>query len=298
MANKGWLVHKGVYSNHSDKWNMVSRQRDALERAGVDFDFIDVVEASDRLARIERGIEAAPPWALFRNPDMSMRQSLEMLGTLCINSVETANICRDKFLTSVFCAKHRIAHPITLKVPAIDMSCEQKQRFIDEAEKTIGYPAIVKGIHGSGGQGIVMARSREELAAAIPDVNRNRIVQQFVDTSWGRDARMFIVDGKVVFAHERVNTDGDFKSNTTTGGHCLTYDVTDSELAMAEKIGALLPMSSISVDIIWDDDGEPILCEMNGNPDFSDLDDKMFSTPVFEDSIAEMICKIDNKRKR
>lgn len=288
----GWLVHAGKYSDRSLTYDMVRRQKESLENIGVPFDFIDVFEASSRLIDIMGGMRPAPAWVLFRNSDMEMRHALEMLGTRCVNSYETASICRDKFLTAAFCSENDIPHPKTLKVPALRNISWNKENILDAAENKIGYPMVVKDDTGEEGRGVVLARNRLELAEAIPDASPSCIIQDFIDSSWGRDARIFVVGDKIPLSVERANGSGDFRSNTSQGGSMEVHALTEEERALAEKVGKLLPYSSISVDIMWKNDGSPIVCELNGNPNFGTHKKHIFHTAPIAPAIAEMIAEI------
>lgn len=292
---KGWLVCKGHYSEHSLGKNMVDRQKAALDEKGVDYDFINVYEASRRLAAIFKGEMKPPKWVLFRNADMGMRQALELLGTQCVNSYQTACICRDKFLTATFCRENGLPHPLTMKVPALPHITPMKQDFLDMVESVFTYPMVVKDEHGEEGKGVILVHDRSELDAAIPDDYPSCIIQEFIDSSFGVDARIFVVGGRVPLAVKRTNDNGDFRSNTATGGSMERYELTDVEEALALKVGELLPDSSMSVDIMWKRDGSPIICEFNGNPNFGSFKKRIFDSAPVAAYIADMIDDIDKR---
>lgn len=295
----GWLVYSGVYSEKSLIGDMIRRQREALEKMGIDFDFVDLVECASRVNEIMRGEREVPAWALYRAADMEMKLSLEMLGVEVMNSYEVAKICQDKLLTAVFASKVGVAHPNTIRVPNMAKFADKKDEFMDAAEKAIGYPMLVKDAQGESGRGLFIAHDREELAAALEDKSPMQIIQQLVETSWGRDARMFVIDGKVEFAITRVNDTGDFRSSTDVGGRISRYEPTDEEIAFAEKIGKHIPRSAVSVDIMWDGDGHPIMCEMNGNPNFGSFKEGgvLYNAPI-ADKISEMISRVDAETRK
>lgn len=290
--DKGWLVHAGHYSDRSLMWDMVRRQKEALETAGVPFDLIDVYEASSRITRIMSGDAPVPKWVLFRNSDMGMRHSLELLGVKCVNSFETASICRDKFMTAVFCAENGLPHPKTMKVPAVKDISHNRDELLDKIEDEFPYPLIVKDETGEEGRGVVLAKDRQELSDAIPAAQPSCIIQEFIDTSFGVDKRIFVVGDKLPLSVCRSNDSGDFRSNTSQGGSMEKCELTDDERELAKKIGKLLPYSSISVDIMWDGDGRPIVCELNGNPNFGSFKKRIFHDAPIASTIAEMMREI------
>lgn len=266
-----------------------------MEDIGVPFDLIDVYEAAGRLTRIMAGEMEAPKWVLFRNSDMGMRHALELMGTKCVNSFETASICRDKFMTAMFCAENGIAHPKTMKVPALDDISHNRDEMIEQIEREFAYPLVVKDETGEEGRGVILAHDRQELDAAIPSESPSCIIQEFVDTSWGVDARIFVVGRDIPLAVKRTNPSGDFRSNTSQGGSMEVYELSDVERAFAERVASKLPDSSISVDIMWDKSGEPIVCEFNGNPNFGSFKKRIFDKAPIAASIAKMIKEIDER---
>lgn len=285
----GWLVHRGHYGDRSLSWDMVRRQKEALEEIGVPFDFIDVYEAAYRMEKIMQGEMDAPKWVLFRNADMAMRHALELFGTRCINSFETASICQDKAMTATFLAEHGFPHPKTMKVPSVADISYSKNEFLDKVESVFDYPMVVKDEKGEEGRGVVLAHDRAELSDAIPNKNPDCIIQDFVDTSWGVDVRIFVVGDKIPLAVKRTNDSGDFRSNTSQGGSMELYELTEGEKALAEEIGRALPYSCISVDIMWDSEGNPIVCELNGNPNFGSFKKHIFYNAPIASTIASMI---------
>lgn len=289
--SKGWFVQLAPnFLDDCDK-AMCEMQNTALEKAGLAFDHITPVEANARLARIFAGEFDDPSWVLYRAPDAGVRETFDLLGIPCVNSYRTVFICRDKFLNAALCRKLSVPHPLTYRVPTLSDISEQKDAIIVEIETTFSYPLVVKRSSGQGGDGVFLIHNREELLEAIPTVKPNVIVQEFIDSSPGKDYRVFVVDGKISSAYMRYN-DGDFKSNLCSGGHRMLYSPTSEEIDIACKIGRALPLSSISVDFMHGKNGEPIVCEMNSNPNFGRQCNDGFDGNVIADAIALMMKKI------
>lgn len=60
-------------------------------------------------------------------------------------------------------------------------------------------------------------------------------MQEYIESSKGRDVRIHIVGDKIVTAMERVNED-DFRANITNGGKMKKYTPTEEQCEMALKV--------------------------------------------------------------
>ena len=119
-------------------------------------------------------------------------------------------------------------------------------------------------------------------------------MQEYVESSKGKDVRIHVVGGKVVTAMERVN-ENDFRANITNGGSMKKYTPTKEQEKMAVKVCEKLKLDFAGVDIMFGKEGEPVLCEVNSNAHFKNIYD---CTKVnVADEIMKFIkkdCKTDN----
>lgn len=295
MLKTGWFVQ--CERNTLDEYNraMCDLQKDALIKEKLLFDHVTPVEANARLAKIFAGETEPPDWVLYRAPDPGVRKTFDLLDVPCVNPYRTTFLCRDKMLNAALCQKLSLSHPLTYRVPALSNIEKQQDDIIGDIEEMFSYPLVVKSSSGSGGEGVFLVQNREELLETIPVNSPDVIIQEFIASSYGKDARVFVVDGEVIFAHTRYN-EGSFKSNVSGGGTRNVYTPTKEEVAIARKIGHELPLSSISVDFMWGSDGEPIVCELNSNPNFGRGGDDAFDGSIIADAIASMLHKIADNR--
>ena len=134
----------------------------------------------------------------------SVLRMLEGRGVLCINPATCKDITSDKLLTFQVASRviPDVRIPRTMLVtPGMD------PRTIGEG---IGYPVVLKVLHGEGGAGIVLAESEAELKNLLKLVNGapfgdQIIAQEAIMSSKGRDLRLIVLGGQVVDALVRVN---------------------------------------------------------------------------------------------
>lgn len=202
----------------------------------------------------------------------SVLRMLEGRGVLCINPATCKDITSDKLLTFQIASTviPEVRMPKTLLVtPGMDP---------ETIGREIGYPVVLKVLHGEGGFGITLADTEKELKSILKLVNGatlgdQLIAQEAIMSSKGRDLRLIVLGGKVVDSLMRVNP-GSFTSNVHQGGHVEEFDppehLKDAAVRLAEAIG----MRMGSVDFLFgENDGEFYLCEANSSVGLSYLMD-------------------------
>ncbi|NLL17177.1 MAG: RimK family alpha-L-glutamate ligase, partial [Clostridiales bacterium] len=94
------------------------------------------------------------------------------------------------------------------------------------------------------------------------------IMQEMIKTSCGRDIRVNVVDGKVEAAMHRHSTNGDFRSNLTLGGTAENYTLSKEQEDVALAAVKALSLDFAGVDMLFGENDEPIICEVNSNAHF------------------------------
>ena len=78
--------------------------------------------------------------------------------------------------------------------------------------------------------------------------NANIIIQEFIETSYRKDLRVFIIGGKVV--------------------GCTAFELTLEAEWMATEASRLLNLDVVGVDLLFGEDGIYLICEANSLPQF------------------------------
>ena len=206
---------------------------------------------------------------LFWDKDIYLAQRLEFLGFRVFNSAKAIELCDNKALTALELNKASVRIPKTIIAPkTFEGVFYNNLNFLNSSEKELGYPMIIKEVYGSFGKQVYLAKSREEALRIINNIGyKDFIMQEFIETSFGRDVRINVVGGKVVSAMGRIN-ENDYRSNITNGGMITKVKITEGEANLAIKACNALGLDFAGVDVLYGENNEPIICEVNSNPHF------------------------------
>ncbi|MBE6734889.1 MAG: RimK family alpha-L-glutamate ligase, partial [Ruminococcaceae bacterium] len=140
--------------------------------------------------------------------------------------------------------------------------------FFDKAIEKLGLPLVIKESYGSFGMQVYLANTKDEAVKIIDSLGHKEFVmQEFVQTSCGRDLRVNVVGGKVVATIYRYN-DGDFRSNLTIGGKMKPYEISSEQAQLAIEACKALHLDFAGVDVMFAEGDEPVICEVNSNTHF------------------------------
>ena len=224
--------------------------------------------ATELLASDER-----PDFVLFWDKDVRLAQLLEAEGLRCFNSARAIEICDDKSLTYSMLAAKSVRQPKTIVVPKAYTAVDwESTGFADAAIECLGLPLVAKLCFGSFGAQVQLVHDRDQLVRFLDEAGAEpAILQEFIAQSKGRDARIQVVGGEVAASMLRTAAEGDFRSNLTNGGTAAAYEPTPAQAAFAIDVCDKLGLDFAGVDIMFGEDDEPILCEVNSNAHFVNL---------------------------
>ena len=212
---------------------------------------------------------------------------LERLGVVLINGSESIDAVKDKLYSQQILGQSNLPVPKTLLVKhPIDVE------FI---ESSLNYPIIVKTLSGSFGAGVFLVENRKQLKqlmrmAEITKPSYNIIIQEFIEDSYGKDLRVFVLNGKVVGCMMRQSTDDDFRANITRGGEGIPYQITEEIEFLSGECARLLNLDIAGVDLLFNDGGYSI-CEVNSSPGFEGMD-KFCKTNIAEQIVTYVKYKL------
>ena len=189
---------------------------------------------------------------------------LEGMGVLCINPAECKDITADKLRT------FQVARAVIPEIPVPKTMLITPGVDTGLVAEYIGFPAVLKVLHGEGGTGVVLLETEGELRKTLSMVKACKpgdqvIVQQAIMTSRGRDLRIIVLGDSILRTMVRSNPTS-FTSNVHRGGEVLEYDppehVKNAAVRLAKAIGIRLG----SVDFLFGEkEGEFYLCEANSS---------------------------------
>ena len=212
-----------------------------------------------------RGAEQAD-FVLFWDKDIRLANALQQMGLPVWNRPAAIALCDDKSATHLMLAGQGIPMPKTLVAPMTYTAVTPPiVHFLDESEKCLGYPMIVKECFGSLGGQVYMAENREQLDALAYNMGAKPfLTQQFVAAERGQDVRLYVIGGNVAAAIRRKSLT-DFRANIGQGATAESYTPTEEECRLAIRCCSILGLLFGGVDILHDDHGDPLVCEVNSN---------------------------------
>ena len=210
---------------------------------------------------------------VYLDKDKYLSAILEKSGYRLFNRHNAIRVCDDKAETYVALSDKGFNLPDTI----FGALCYSKECKIDDtAVKTIaeklGFPLIVKQCYGSMGKGIYKADDISSLKEIMQKVKTTpHLFQKYIGAKVGVDVRLIVIGGSVVACMERRNQ-SDFRSNVARGGEGVVVNVDKSFIQTAENIAKTLNLDYCGVDLLYGDNGEPIVCEVNSNAFFDGIE--------------------------
>ena len=252
-----------------------NRMKEELLKLGVGLDLKTNAEVLAYVASdgtINQDIKDKYSFVLYLDKDLYVSEMLTQSGIKLFNSSEAIRLCDDKMLTHIVLGNHGIRMPKTVSSPLNYMGREDFH-FLEDVVRLLSFPMIAKENFGSLGKGISLIQSKEELY----EYERSHkyvahLYQEYIESSKGHDYRLILINGACVACMKRVNDGGDFRSNVAQGGHGEIVEVPQSYIELAEKAAKILKLDVCGIDLLDDKNGEPVLCEVNSNAFFQEIE--------------------------
>lgn len=263
----GWLVVNGFL--RSAKFDaLYGLLLDAAREAGAALKLVRTTELMAPAGEPLIG-GARPDFVLFWDKDVLLAERLLMEGVPVFNAPDAIGACDDKALTARALARSGVPAPKTMALPLTFPGVGYAgTEALAQVERAFPYPLVVKEAHGSFGEQVYLAADRDELTAILERIGHERcIVQELVQTSVGRDVRVNVVGGRVVACMLRESS-ADFRSNHSLGGAVAPFDPTPDQVEVALAAAAAVGLDFGGVDLLFGEQGAPLVCEVNSNPQF------------------------------
>ena len=189
---------------------------------------------------------------------------LEDQGVLAVSPHRTVATCGDKLLTSAALEAAGVPIPRTTVAFTPEAALE--------AIEAMGYPVVLKPLHGSWGRLLARVNDRDAAEAILEHkatlggyVHSVFYIQEYVDKP-GRDIRTLVAGDEVVYAvYRRADH---WITNTARGGEpqrCpLSPEIARLSAAAARAVGGGI----VAVDLLETADGRLLVNEVNHTPEF------------------------------
>ena len=268
---KGWLIVNGFV--RSEKFDeLYGFFKRAAEKKNV---CLSVVKTDELICPANDDFSSftLPDFAVFWDKDVNLAKRLEQAGLPLFNSAKSIALCDNKIYTAVSLSG-KVPSPETVPVPKTFEGVGYTSfDFLDKAIKILGLPIVIKEAYGSFGNQVYLAESFEQAKNILLKIApKECLLQRFVKSSCGKDVRINVVGGKIAACMLRTNKN-DFRSNVTGGGTATIYEPTDEQKAVALKACEVLGLDFAGVDVLFGENGKPLVCEVNSNPHFKSVFD-------------------------
>ena len=272
----------------------IDRLTDEFAKENIE---ISVLINDGTLAKIENnnvilGFEA--DFVIYCDKDIYLARFIEKAGIRMFNRADFIKLCDDKVLTYIECCNRGIRMPKTFAGPLMYREPHNDDYlFLNTIIKELGFPMIVKKVYGSLGEGVFLVNNYQELADLYAEIYRNPILfQEYVSSSYGRSLRVLIIDGKVFGGFVRFNH-ADFRSNYGDTADGAEIENSEKYFAFSQYIADQLYIEYAGIDLVFDENDDPILCEINSNAFFEEFE-KVTGLNVAKAIVKMIIKKMNN----
>ena len=263
---KGLLVVNNFVESYKfrELYDLLSN---SASKVGVELSFArtgDIPHNIDSVRRIDSD------FILFWDKDVLLAEMFEICGFRVFNSASSIYWCDNKAYTGMKLQQNGIRIPKTFIAPITFENVGYNDlQFAYSIAQEIGYPLIIKETYGSFGAQVYLAHNEIELNQIVKKIGyKGFLLQEYVESSSGRDIRINVVGNEVVSSMLRYSVNGDFRSNISNGGSMEKYDASEAQKNIALSACRALNLDFAGVDVLFGTDGEPIICEVNSNPHF------------------------------
>lgn len=272
QQNKGYIIING-FLREEKFFSLYSALKQSADKAGLQLELKTNIELMCDIASGKTvANEALPPFAIFWDKDVRLAKTLEAAGMKLFNSAGAIELCDDKSLTHI-ALMNRVPQPKTVLIPLTFPRVGYTDcAFLEKIADYLGFPFVIKQCFGSFGAGVYLARNMDEAKAALmKTAGGAAIAQQYIASSFARDIRAYVVGDKVAAAMLRHNESGDFRANVAQGGKADAYTLNEAQAALAVKTARILGCTFAGVDLLFGENGEMTVCEVNSNAHFAGI---------------------------
>ncbi|MDF2609341.1 MAG: hypothetical protein K0R92_815 [Lachnospiraceae bacterium] len=276
---KGWLI-TNAFLNNSKFSEIRNWLVDAARNKGIELinltnaEVLVILDADFEKKDMNRWNEK-PDFVLFWDKDIRLARFLENLGFHLFNSSTAIEICDDKSFTHIQLQSAGIRMPDTIIAPMTYSNIGYNDyEFLTTVMSKLSFPMVVKECFGSFGQQVYLVNDEAELKAKVLEIGaKPMLFQKFIATSKGQDVRLQVVGEQVVASMYRYSDQGDFRANITGGGKMKPYEPTRKQIELAVKCCREIGLDFGGVDLLFGEEQEPIVCEVNSNAHFKNIYD-------------------------
>ncbi|WP_391202233.1 ATP-grasp domain-containing protein [Psychrobacillus sp. L4] len=256
-----WIVYNGSLTDEKFIDQALLLQ-EAANKQGIQ---ATLVKNYELLMDVQHGLHAKPDFVVFLDKDILLAKFLKNEGIPVFNDPDVIEICDNKARQYMTLAKAHIPMPRTIIAPKVYANFTiQHSGFYEQVLQTIHLPMIIKEAHGSFGMKVYLIETKKQFFDKAEELNgKEYVFQEYIESSRGRDIRVNVVGGQVVACMYR-HSETDFRANITNGGTASPIILTERQKEVAILAAQALNAEFAGVDLLFGEDEEPLVCEVNG----------------------------------
>lgn len=270
---QGWIIYNGALRIKKNEI-LVKRLAEEGHKKGIRLQLIKnnslipMYDAFGKATLESTALLETPDFIIFWDKDVALAKHLEIMGFKLFNKARAIEACDNKVLMHQKLANIGVRVPKTIINPFVFREQDVTSAYLGKIKQLLGDEIVLKEAYGSFGMQVYLVEDENALREKFKMMgNRPFIMQEYIKSSYGRDLRINIIGDKVVGAMIRKN-EGDFRANITLGGMGVITEITDAQKSMALKAHKALKLDFSGVDILFDENDQPILCEVNSNVNY------------------------------
>lgn len=272
-----WIIYSKPTAEKKQKSGEIEKIRKyAKDKYNIN---VDIISSHDFFISCEKGenkiyyqgkeIVDLPKIVVFRKYDIYLARQFELMGVKVMNSTQAMIDARNKMKTYQVLANKGISTPKTLYIVS---GIKKKTLYYDQVCKFFNSNKfILKYTYGSQGKYVHLITSEEEFNEAVKKYEGICIFQEYIESSFGKDIRCYVIGGKFVGAAIRQSSGDDFRSNLARGGHALKFEYNEKVAKLAIDASNAFNLDICGVDILFKGNDEYTVCEVNALPGFKSL---------------------------
>lgn len=199
-----------------------------------------------------------PDFVLMRCYNRIVGSQLEQLGIRVINPISAMFQSRNKVITSQLLAHAGIPTPKTVYTVTNDYSL-----ISNHFSKK---PFILKEVEGSQGKNVFLIKNEHDFTEAFNTTKGYCLCQEYMDNSYGKDLRVYVLGGRVIGSVLRKSKSG-FRANYSLGGTAEFYETSKAIELLSVQAAKALNLEFCGIDLLFTNNGFTV-CEVNGNAGF------------------------------
>ncbi|WP_277678274.1 ATP-grasp domain-containing protein [Gracilibacillus dipsosauri] len=267
---EGWVIYNGHMASHA-----FLQFPKAIQQAAAQYDIsielvandavVNSVDANGHDIHALNGL-SKPSFVIFHDKDIALARQLEYAGIPVYNNANCIEICDNKVIMYQKLAEHHVTIPKTLIAPKVFTGAKllHFEHYLQIAS-SLNYPFVVKEGFGSFGEQVYLVHHEKEYRDIVKKIyDKPFVMQEYIESSYGKDIRVFIVGGRFVAALKRTSQE-DFRANVYQGSRIEAYSPSEEEIQLAINAVHAVGADFAGVDLLFGKGDRPIVCEVNTN---------------------------------